>query len=208
MTAHPQHGDWRDGFLFLGNQLALDFVNTRPFVDGDFHELLPDVPALLRWFVAAGLIDKAEAARLKRNWIGDPNANGALGSIREFRELLRQEIEEWQSAGVPRRAMLKRLNQSLADHPMRTRIRSVAGQALTELWFPVDNIETLFAPLAYFTAKLFTEADRTRVRKCHGCVLYFLDTSKRGTRQWCSMQLCGNRSKVAAYTARQRLVPG
>ena len=204
MTADRQHEDWRDGFLFLGNQLALDFVNTRPFVDGDFQELLPDVSALLRWFVAAGLIEKPEAARLKRDSHDDPNANDALESIREFREQLRQEIEEWQSAGVPRRAMLKQLNQFLADYPMRTRIRSAEGQALTELWFPVDNIESSLAPLAYFAAKLFTEADRTRVRRCHACILYFLDTSKKGTRQWCSMQLCGNRSKVAAYAARQR----
>ena len=27
--------DWKDGFLFLGNQLALDFVNTRPVQNGE-----------------------------------------------------------------------------------------------------------------------------------------------------------------------------
>jgi predicted RNA-binding Zn ribbon-like protein len=47
--------------------------------------------------------------------------------------------------------------------------------------------------------------DRNRVRKCDQCVLHFHDISKKGTRRWCSMQLCGNRLKVAAYAARQRL---
>ena len=35
-------------------------------------------------------------------------------------------------------------------------------------------------------------------------MLHFYETSKRGTRPSCSMHLCGNRFKVAAYAARQR----
>ncbi len=53
-------------------------------------------------------------------------------------------------------------------------------------------------------ATLFAHVDRARVRKCGQCVLHFHDTSKKGTRRWCSMRLCGNRVKVAAYAARQR----
>jgi putative stress-induced transcription regulator len=34
--------DWRDGFLFLGNHRALDFLNTRPVMDGQPLELLRD----------------------------------------------------------------------------------------------------------------------------------------------------------------------
>jgi len=64
--------------------------------------------------------------------------------------------------------------------------------------------EDLFAPLAYSAATLFATVDHTRVRKCAQCVLYFRDTSKKGTRRWCSMQLYGNRLKVAAYATRRR----
>ena len=73
-----------------------------------------------------------------------------------------------------------------------------------ELWFESRQPEDLFAPLAHSAAKLFASVDRNRVRKCDQCVLHFHDTSKKGTRRWCSMQLCGNRLKVAAYAARQR----
>ncbi|MBV9483136.1 MAG: CGNR zinc finger domain-containing protein [Acidobacteria bacterium] len=48
------------------------------------------------------------------------------------------------------------------------------------------------------------EVDRNRVRNCRHCVLRFYDTSKKGARRWCSMQLCGNRLKVTAYAACQR----
>jgi len=34
--------------------------------------------------------------------------------------------------------------------------------------------------------------------------LDFYDTSKKGTRRWCSMKMCGNRAKVAAWTERHR----
>ncbi|PYU38741.1 MAG: hypothetical protein DMG54_29400 [Acidobacteria bacterium] len=62
----------------------------------------------------------------------------------------------------------------------------------------------MFAPLAHSAATLFATVDHKRVRKCAQCVLHFYDTSKKGTRRWCSMQLCGNRLKVAAYAARRR----
>ena len=51
-----QNSDWKDGFLFLANDLALDFLNTRPVHDGELTELIPDFRALLRWFQAAGLL--------------------------------------------------------------------------------------------------------------------------------------------------------
>jgi hypothetical protein len=48
--------DWKDGFLFVGNHLALDFLNTCPVQNGEAVELLPDFDALLRWFRAADLL--------------------------------------------------------------------------------------------------------------------------------------------------------
>ena len=46
---------------------------------------------------------------------------------------------------------------------------------------------------------------RDRVRECAGdnCQLIFLDTSRPGNRRWCSMERCGNRSKVRAHRARR-----
>jgi predicted RNA-binding Zn ribbon-like protein len=43
------------------------------------------------------------------------------------------------------------------------------------------------------------------VRKCeaHDCTLLFEDATRSGRRRWCSMALCGNRMKVAAFRARR-----
>ena len=48
--------DWVDGFLFVGNHLALDFLNTRPVSAKGPTELLPDVDALLRWLITSGVL--------------------------------------------------------------------------------------------------------------------------------------------------------
>ena len=102
------------------------------------------------------------------------------------------------------RSTVEELNRLMAAHPMLSRLQSNRERPSMELWFEPRQPEDLFAPLAHSAAKLFAEADRNRVRKCGQCVLHFYDTSKKGTRRWCSMQLCGNRLKVAAYAARQR----
>jgi predicted RNA-binding Zn ribbon-like protein len=43
-----------------------------------------------------------------------------------------------------------------------------------------------------------------RLKECaaHDCPLLFVDDSGAGSRRWCSMQRCGNRSKVRAQRAR------
>jgi predicted RNA-binding Zn ribbon-like protein len=89
---------------------------------------------------------------------------------------------------------------------MRTRLKATRNSLSKELWFDPQEPEDLFAPLAHSAATLFAEACRERVRKCAQCVLHFHDTSKKGTRRWCSMRLCGNRLKVAAYAARRRIL--
>ncbi len=196
--------DWRDGFLFVSNHLALDFLNTRPIQNGDAIELLSDFGALLRWFKAAGLLSTREMVNLQRQ--GESvTARRTLEVIRQFREKLRKEILAWEGGADVHRTIVDELNRLMAAHPMLGKLQATGKGPSMELWFETRQPEDLFAPLVHSAAKLFAEADRNRVRKCGQCVLHFYDTSKKGTRRWCSMQLCGNRLKVAAYAARQRL---
>ena len=197
--------DWKDGFLFVGNQLALDFVNTRPAQNGEPMELLPDFPSLLRWFQAASLLTSSEVANLQQQWGQSIRARHVLEAMRALRERLRKEIHSWEGGGAVHHSTADELNRLMAEHPMRTRLKEKGHSPSTELWFEPHQPEDLFAPLAHSAATLFANVDRNRVRKCDHCVLHFCDTSKKGTRRWCSMQLCGNRLKVAAYASRQRL---
>ena len=190
--------------LFLGNQLALDFVNTRHLQDDHPIELLPDFAALLLWFQAAGLLKAREVTALGRRWASSPRAQGTAAGMRRFREKLRKEVLAWERGGSVRPSMLNELNKLMAALPMRTRLRPNGKSFSKELWFLPRAPEDLFAPLAHSAAALFADLNRKRIRKCAHCVLHFYDASKKGTRRWCSMQLCGNRLKVAAYAARRR----
>jgi predicted RNA-binding Zn ribbon-like protein len=190
--------DWRDGFLFVGNQLALDLLNTRLLMDGQPVELLPDASALAKWLGAAGLVTPAQAARLCRKW------SGSIEEIQSFRERLRKAVVHLETGESPSASFVSELNRLLAQYPEAEQV--VAGEFNWERQKRFDPLVPLdvFAPLAAATARLLTNADRQRIRQCRHCVVHFYDASKRGTRVWCSMNLCGNRSKVAAHEARQR----
>lgn len=124
--------------------------------------------------------------------------------MQEFREKLRSEILAWERRGSIHASTIAELNRLMSEHPMRTELKASGNGFATHLYFAPQQPEHLLAPLAYSAAALFAGVDRTRVRKCDNCVLHFHDISKKGTRRWCSMQMCGNRLKVAAYVARRR----
>lgn len=205
-TKAVRKSDWRDGFLFLGNHLALDFLNTHPVQNGEAVELLADFDALLRWFQAADLLSSRQAASLRQQWAESARAQHVVEATRELRERLRKEVLAIERGGIVHRAVIDELNHLMAEHPMLTRLKVSGSGTTTELWFDPQRPEDLFAPLAHSASTLFSNVDRSRVRKCRQCVLHFHDTSKKGTRRWCSMQLCGNRLKVAAYAARRRTI--
>ena len=188
----------------MGNQLALDFLNTRPVPAGEPVELLPDFKALLEWFREANLLTSEEAVDMQKRWGHSSRAGKTMREVQELREKLRLEIVRWEGGEAVHPAMIQELNQLMARHPMRTKLERMSNGLVTNTWFEAREPEDLLAPLVDSAARLFTVADRGRVRKCAHCVAHFQDTSKKGTRRWCSMELCGNRLKVAAYGARHR----
>lgn len=190
--------------MFLGNHLALDFLNTRPVQNGEATELLPDFEALLRWFQAAELLSSGEVAKMRQRWGESSRARRTLELAWELREKLRNEILTWETGAAVHRGTTEELNRIMAERPMRSRLKTTRNGVVRERWFETEQPEDLLTPLADSAATLFAEVSRDRVRKCAECVLHFLDTSKKGTRRWCSMQICGNRLKVAAYAARRR----
>src|SRR5436853_2452799 len=158
--------DWKDGFLFVGNQLALDFLNTRPVQNGEPIELLPDFTALLRWFQAASLLSSREEANLQQQWGQSVRARHAFEAMRALRERLRKEILAWEGGGAVHHSTVDELNRLMAEHPMRTRLKGKGHAPTTELWFEPHQPVDLFAALAHSAAMLFANVDRNRVRKC------------------------------------------
>ena len=154
---------WREDFLFVGNHLALDFLNTCPVQSGEPLELLPDFDTVLRWFQAAGLLSSRQVDCLGQKWGGSARARELTAAMRELREKLRKEILSWEDTGKRHRDTLDVLNDIMAKHPMLTRLKRELGGTTTEFWFQPRQPEGLLAPLAHTMASLFATADRSRV---------------------------------------------
>jgi len=206
-VTHSEHsdsqGDWRGRFLFVGNQLALEFLNTSLVQDAQPVELLATPADLADWLAGARLITPAEAATVRTNW-STSEAASELSQIRAFREHLRSAVIDTEAGRSPSPAFVAELNRWLAGYPTirQAEIHDNALIAVAQL-HPVTPRDAM-RPLAAAALELLTSADRTRLRQCGGCVVHFLDVSKKGSRRWCSMNLCGNRRKVAAYQGRRR----
>ncbi|MFE5945522.1 CGNR zinc finger domain-containing protein [Streptomyces sp. NPDC056480] len=65
---------------------------------------------------------------------------------------------------------------------------------------------TALALLAVAWAEVVLTGRIHRLKRCaeHTCGWVFWDASKNHSRRWCSMRVCGNRTKSRRYVARQR----
>lgn len=72
----------------------------------------------------------------------------------------------------------------------------------------VARPEQLLRPIAEAAVNLLCEAEPLLIRRCESssCVLLFYDVSKNHARRWCSMDICGNRQKVASHYQRRKVL--
>src|ERR1700758_5458664 len=109
--------EWMDGFLFVGNHLALDFLNTKPVLADGPKELLPDVEALVRWLVASGVLPRQNGKTLARKWPDMPQATLFLRELVKFRERLRAIVLRQEAGFSVSTAFIVELNSVLKQHP-------------------------------------------------------------------------------------------
>ena len=196
--------EWIDGFLFVGNHLALDFLNTRPHLAEGPRELLPDVDALVRWLVASGLLTGQQGKALARKWSRTPQAAAFLRALLKFRERLRGVVIRQEEGLSVNETFIAELNSLLKQHPSVIALQRKGKKLGLEAAFESDKPNDLWAPIVNAVAALLSDVPPGRVRKCEACIVHFVDTSKKGSRRWCSMNICGNKIKVAAYQQRKR----
>jgi predicted RNA-binding Zn ribbon-like protein len=125
-----------------------------------------------------------------------------LDRVRHLRDTLWAVAPALAHDDTPAPADIETIN-AYAVEPPRPRV-DPAG--LGRRWVtPITGDQVLGAFARDALDVIGTGALRGRVRECAGdnCRLIFLDTSRPGNRRWCSMERCGNRSKVRAHRARR-----
>jgi predicted RNA-binding Zn ribbon-like protein len=196
--------EWVDGFLFVANRPILDFLNTRPVLADGPTELLPDVPALDRWLIASGIVTSAREKRLVQSWRNAPEAALFLKDLIAFRERLREAVLRLEGGSAPSDEFIQEVNRGLLERPPATGLRMHKGRIVRERLFDFERPTDLWTLIFDEAADLLSEPEIDRIRQCEACVVHFFDTSKKGSRRWCSMNICGNKLKVAAYQRRKR----
>jgi predicted RNA-binding Zn ribbon-like protein len=196
--------EWIDGFLFVANRPILDFLNTKPTLADGPVELLPDAHALERWLIASGMVTAAKTKSRLRSWRAAPQAAAFLKELIAFRERLRNAVVQIENGSLPSDSFLAEVNSRLLQYPRRTSVHKRDGKIVMEPSFEPLRPSDFWAPIIGAAADLVSETESSRLRKCELCVLHFFDTSKKGSRRWCSMKICGNKLKVAAYQKRRR----
>lgn len=191
-------------FFLVGNNLALDFVNTEIVSGGAPSDLLAGIADFAAWAVAAGLLTAAQADALLPAWSerskGVPqqvlNFRGALGGM--FRDILRGRSVSAES--------LAAINEALNRHQGRVELRKTRLGFEKRLLADYADPRQLLVPIAEAAADLLCHADLRHLRKCANpkCVLIFHDTTKSHRRRWCSMAACGNRAKAASFHRRRQ----
>jgi len=190
-------------FLFVGNHLALDLVNTQMIVRGQQTDLLDDVSDLVDWLVQARVLTAQDANELRRKRT-EADLRRLLSNAKDLRAMLRRMAERMVAGKRVLRETVETINRLLSLRPGYSQITRVGEGFERRFHSQGENAESLLTPLAEAAAELLCARDRTLVKKCrnNACILYFYDTTKNHARQWCSMGLCGNRMKVAAHYKR------
>ncbi len=196
--------EWIDGFLFVANRPILDFLNTKPVLADGPTELLPDVRALERWLIASGMLSSPKSKSVVRSWRHSTEAAAFLKQLIAFRERLREAVVRIESGSSPSDAFLAEVNSMLLQYPLHSSVHKSNGRFIKKTHFELRKPTDFWVPIIDATADILAETQSARIRKCESCVVHFFDTSKRGSRRWCSMSICGNKLKVAAYQQRKR----
>ena len=193
-------------FVFVGNHPCLDFINTELVLNGTPADLLETFDDLVDWLVKSQTLSKKEA-EARTGELRQDQRTQILAQAKTFRTTLRRMVEHIVKENRVPESAVAAINQLLGaccGYRALTRTRS---NAFKEVFIAsADSKDQLLASLAIFASDLLRTADLTLIKKCKNpaCVLYFYDTTKNHARNWCSMQLCGNREKVAAYFRRRR----
>lgn len=187
----------------LAGRLALDFVNCIP----PNNELSWD--RLIAFLQAARIATPERGSELFALRHSDPQAaDGLLRKAHRLGSALREAFHALLHKQKISREWIEPVNEILRITEGHDEL--VPSGADWELEFVAreDSLEWLLAAVARSAAEIIAEGAQAPLRLCANphCKLFFYDTSRTHQRRWCSMAICGNRSKVAAFARRHHAV--
>jgi predicted RNA-binding Zn ribbon-like protein len=199
--------------IFVGDAPALDFLNSIATPVDTPVDWISDGEGFLMWLEQAHLVP-SRALKTMRAQALPGEFDGVAAQARALREWFRKFVNarKGKPLALERLSELEPLNLLLErDEGFQQVVRHERdGSSSLEVeasrrWRSPD---ALLLPIGEALAHFICEEDLVHVKACEGptCTLMFADHTRRHARRWCSMAICGNRAKQAAY--RQRAQTG
>ncbi len=180
----------------LGGRLGLDFVNTAvPSRELTWKELIA-------FLEAARVVSSERGARLLLLPHTDTHAaDNLLQKARQLRVSLHRIFTAIVRKERIAREWIAPINDVLRITEGHDELIQQDGQWRIEYVAREDSLDWLLAAIARSAAEMLVEGVKAPIRLCANprCGLFFYDASRTHRRRWCSMAVCGNRSKVAAF---------
>jgi predicted RNA-binding Zn ribbon-like protein len=183
----------------------LDFLNTQMIVKGAPTDVLESFADLVSWLVQARLLTTPQSDAVRAG-LKHTELAALLEQAKNFRATLRGLVERIVAGKAIPDSAIHAINQFLSQRPCYPQIVRMKGRFEQRFHSVASPAQNILAPLAEAASNLLCVTDFALIKKCGNpaCILYFYDTTKNHTRNWCSMQMCGNRMKVAAHYRRNR----
>lgn len=188
---------------FVGGRLALDFVNILP----SNAELSWE--QLIAFLQSARIITPERGGELLAlNRSDAQSAESLLRKAHRLGSALRTAFDALLHRQKIHREWVEPVNEILRITEGHDELVAMSHDWGIEFVAREDGLDWLLAAVAHSAAEIIAEGANARLRLCANpqCGLFFYDTSRTHRRRWCSMTVCGNRHKVAAFARRHAAV--
>ena len=182
----------------LRGALALELINTETLDRGKKRDALSSPDALARWWkkVCDRCPDLCDIEGAGESIAWNTELLDAVKALRTALRALATHVVEGRSV---EEADLKPVNEILAlGYSALERTEDGTVKAVMHLHRPEQG--SALVPVALSALRLFTESDWRRLHECRHerCIVFFYDTTKSGTRRWCSPS-CMNRARSTQH---------
>lgn len=199
--------------IFIADSRGLDFLNSVATPVDSVIDWIEDGDGLVSWLGQAELVPGEVLDTLNRQALPG-ELDKVADQARSLREWFRAFVYEHKGKRLEARHLreLEPLNRLLGRDeafnliaPSNKRGAASLDLRTARRW---RTPESLLLPVGEAMARLVCEEDFTRVKACGGpsCTLLFADHTRGRGRRWCSMAICGNRTKQAAHRRRLKEV--
>ena len=181
----------------VGGHVALDFVNTDVLSQDDqASDVLRSAEEFLAWCGYAGVGSTPRSTALT-----GAQESALLAEAASLRSALRSVVEALAGDGRV---------DGQALETIRSQYAGAVGWAdpvldhgrLRWSWDATDP-RAVLGQIAVAAIDLLRTGPTERLKLCPSCGFVFLDTTKNGSRRWCSMEDCGKQAKMRRYVAKR-----